>query len=294
VTRSLGRAARAGVLVALVTAVAARRVTRRRARAAAVRAEHVLRAGRPSPPGDVRLSVVVPAYREGDRIAAAVKAIRAELQDLDGGLEIVVVDDGSRDDTAAAARDSGADQVITLPGNRGKGAAVRAGVLAANGRTVAFTDADLAYGPDQLICFLETIESGWDVAVGSRKHEGATALVRARRLREIGGRVINLFTHVVLLGNYRDTQCGLKAFRADVASELFDRARIDGFAFDIELFVMVERNGLALTEVPVAVRNTRASTVRVVRDAARLMRDVLRIRRWARQGVYEVAGLRNS
>src|SRR5213076_2476928 len=160
---------------------------------------------------------------------------------------------------------------------RGKGAAVRAGVLAARGRTVAFTDADLAYGPDQLVGILETVESGWDVAVGSRKHDGATALVRARRLREIGGRVINLLTHVVLLGNYRDTQCGLKAFRADVARVLFERARIDGFAFDIELFVMVECNGLALTEVPVTVRNTTASSVRVARDAARLVRDVFRI-----------------
>src|SRR5207244_4206934 len=100
-------------------------------------------------------------------------------------------------------------------------------------------------------------------------------------------RAINWLTHAVLLGHYRDTQCGLKAFRSDVARLLFTRARIDGFAFDVELFVMAERFGLGVTEVPVRVENTTRSTVKVVRDALRLVRDLFRVRRWARQGLYE-------
>jgi hypothetical protein len=123
--------------------------------------------------------------------------------------------------------------------------------------------------------------------VGSRRNAATTTLVRARRLREVGGRAINWLTHAVLLGHYRDTQCGLKAFRGDVAHILFERAQIDGFAFDVELFVMAERFGLGLTEVPVQVENRTRSTVKVVRDAARLVRDLFRIRRWSRQGRYD-------
>jgi hypothetical protein len=124
---------------------------------------------------------------------------------------------------------------------------------------------------------------------GSRRHDAASTLVRAGRLRELGGRVINWLTYLVLLGAYRDTQCGLKGFRADAARLVFERARIDGFAFDIEIFVIAERNGLALTEVPVRVANTARSTVRPLRDGVGLIRDLFRIRRWARAGAYHGA-----
>jgi putative flippase GtrA len=239
-------------------------------------------------PGDVRLSVVVPAYLEAERIGDTVRRLRAELALVgsDGGLEIVVVDDGSSDDTAGAARRAGADQAIRLPGNQGKGGAVRAGMLAARGRTVAFTDADLAYSPDQVLHLLVEVEQGWDMVVGSRRHTGTTTLVRARRLREVGGRVINVLTTALLLGQYRDTQCGLKAFRSDAARLLFSQTRINGFAFDIELFHLAERYELSVLEVPVRVENSERSTVKVARDALRLMRDLVRVRRWAKQGVY--------
>ena len=237
-----------------------------------------------------RLSVVVPAYRAGAQAGVAVKAIRAQFDDLEGGVEIIVVDDGSDDDTRDAALGARADQVLVHAVNRGKGAAVRTGVLAAHGRTIAFTDADLAYGPDQIAGLLAAVETGADVVVGSRKHDAATDLVRARRLREIGGRVINLLTRIVLLGHYRDTQCGLKAFEANVGKQLFERVSVDGFGFDVELFVMVEQNGLVLREVPVAVRNTTRSTVHVARDATRLVLDLFRIRRRARAGRYRLPG----
>ncbi|HNH37622.1 MAG TPA: glycosyltransferase, partial [Microthrixaceae bacterium] len=166
----------------------------------------------------------------------------------------------------------------------------RAGMLAAEGRTVAFTDADLAYPPEQLLGFLDAIEAGWDVAVGSRQHEGTLTVVRAGRLREVGGRVVNLFTGMVLLGRYRDTQCGLKAMRSDVARLVFAHSRIDGFAFDVELFHLVERYRLTLTEVPVRVVNSSRSTVHVARDALRLLRDLFRVRAFARLGDYELDG----
>lgn len=240
------------------------------------------------PPGDRRLSVVVPAYREADRIGTTVGRLRTELGPaVDGDLEIVVVDDGSGDATADAARTAGADAVVVLPRNRGKGAAVRAGVAVATGRTVAFTDADLSYAPAQVAGLLAEVEDGWDVVVGNRSHTDTATLVRARRVREVGGRLVNLATHVVLLGAYRDTQCGLKAFRSDVARSLFGRSRIDGFAFDVELFHLAERDGLSVREVPVEVANADRSSVRAVRDGLRLGRDLARIVANGRAGRYD-------
>jgi putative flippase GtrA len=244
---------------------------------------------RPPAPGDRRLSVVLPAYREGDRIAEAVRQVGESLADVaaDGGLEVIVVDDGSPDGTADAALAAGADQVVVLPENRGKGAAVRTGVLAARGRTIVFTDADLAYGPDQVRRILDAVEQGWDVAIGDRRHPETRTLTRQSRTRALGSRAINLLVFAVLLGSYRDTQCGLKGFRSDVARFMFTRARSDGFGFDIELLHLVERHQMSLVEVPVEVTNSDRSTVRAARDAVRLIADLVRMRHWAAEGRYE-------
>ena len=110
----------------------------------------------------------------------------------------------------------------------------------------------------------------------------------ARRLREVGGRIVNAFTAFVLLGQYRDTQCGLKAFRSDVGKVIFSHSRIDGFAFDVEVFHLVERYRLTLAEVPVELTNSTRSTVHVVRDTTRLVRDLFRIRSVAHTGGYEL------
>ncbi|MEI7593225.1 MAG: glycosyltransferase [Actinomycetes bacterium] len=274
----------------LLGAVAVTLTNGRRAAHLRVRFDLGQRVDRPPAPGTMRLSVIVPAFREQDQIGDTVRRLRQELAsiDQDGGVEIVVVDDGSGDRTAMQAEAAGADQVVVLPINQGKGAAVRAGMLAAHGRTLAFTDADLSYSPDHLIELLDHVEAGWDVVVGSRRHDDTTTLVRARRIREVGGRAINLLTRIVLLGNYRDTQCGLKAFRSDVASVIFGHSRVDGFAFDVEVFHLVEAYQLSLAEVPVRVVNSSRSSVHVVSDALRTIRDLFRVRRWTRQGYYDL------
>ena len=277
-------------LAAVVVAFLIRLVSYRQPMFDVIRSDQGRDPERGPAPGEVRLSLVIPAYCEEAGIAATVDRVEQALGHLrdEGGFELIVVDDGSPDDTSSAARDAGADVVITLERNQGKGAAVRAGMLAARGRSVAFTDADLSYSPDQVLRLLAALEEGWDVVVGSRKHTSTLTLVETGRLREIGSRVVNALTMFVLLGQYRDTQCGLKAFRSDVARLVFSRTRIDGFAFDIEVFHLCERFRLTLTEVPVEVANSERSTVHVARDTIRLIRDVFRIRSIAHTGGYEI------
>lgn len=239
--------------------------------------------------GTWRLTVVVPAFREAERVGSTVTRIHDELADVaaDGGVEVVVVDDGSGDGTADAALAAGAEQVISLAHNQGKGAAVRAGVLASRGRVVAFTDADLAYEPSHLRELLAAVESGWDVVIGNRRHPDSQ-VARASGLRAAGSRVVNLLSAAVLLAAPLDTQCGLKAFRGDVARAIFARTRIDGFAFDIEVLHLVERGEWSLHEIPVHLDEAGASsTVHLVSDVLRLSLDLARVRRWSTLGVYD-------
>jgi len=275
----------AAKLVGLVLAGAVRFVTYRALLLTDTRRDLLIRRDRPPAPGDHRLTVVMPAYEEGGRVAASVAAVRAALDDID--LEILVADDGSTDDTAQQAEEAGA-RVVRLEHNRGKGAAVRAGMLAATGRTVAFTDVDLAYPPEQLRTLLAGVEDGWDVVVGSRWHSDSQAIARPSLLRQVSSRLFNLLTATVLLGQYRDTQCGCKAFRGDVARTVFEHTRIDGFAFDVEVLHLVERYRLSLSEVPVRVSDGGSSTVRVGSVAIRMIRDLFRIRRWGSEGAYEL------
>lgn len=233
--------------------------------------------------GAVRLSVIVPAKDEAGRIAETVRRLRSELDDLEP--EVVVVDDGSSDGTAEAAVGAGAT-VLRHDENRGKGAAVRTGVQAARGRTIAFLDADLAYAPAQLRPLVASIEDGWDVAVGDRFHPDSVVEGRTR-LRFLAGRMFNALTATVLLGQYRDTQCGCKAFRADVARSLFGRTKLDRFAFDVEVFHLIERDRFSLVALPVTLHELGGSSVRVVRASLEMMRDLIRVRRWSRLGMYD-------
>ncbi|MCP5034823.1 MAG: glycosyltransferase [Actinomycetia bacterium] len=252
-----------------------------------VRRDLAQRLIRPPSVGKLRLSVIIPAYEEETLIGGTIEAVRGGLGKAleSDDFELIVVDDGSPDRTSDIAGAAGA-RVVPMETNQGKGAAVRAGVAAAEGRTVVFTDADLAYPPHLIVDVMEQVEQGWDVVVGSRRHDDTNTLVRARRVRELGGRAISLLTQIVLLGNFRDTQCGLKGFRGDIAKTIFARSRIDGFAFDVEIFLIAEQDRLSLTEIPVAVTNRSGSSVRIVGDTIGLLVDLFRIRRWAGGGRY--------
>lgn len=241
-------------------------------------------------PAGVGLSVVLPAFREAGVIGDTLAALRDGLSGVVPGdvLELIVVDDGSDDATVERARAAGADQVIALGGNRGKGAAVRTGMLAASGEVVVFTDADLQYPPDRITAVLARLEGETGAVIARRERSGEAPL------RRLGTYAVSRLARILVLnpaGAARylgaDTQCGLKAFRRPVAQEVFGRCRVDRFGFDVEVLAL-----LALLGVPTAVETVaataapRRSSVRVLRDGAAILRDLLRIRRWLRRGVY--------
>lgn len=236
----------------------------------------------------MRFSVVVPAYQEAGRIGDTVTALRAALAgvDADGGAEIVVVDDGSADGTAGAARAAGADVVVELGLNCGKGAAVRAGMRASSGEVVAFTDADLAYAPDQLVGLLGEVERGSDLAVGDRRHPESVAVTAPSGLRRAGSLAVGLLRGMLRLGRGRDTQCGLKAFSRPAAGAVLEASVMDRFSFDVEVLFLADRLGMEVRQVPVEVVNSDVSSVRVVSDGWELALDMIRIRTRALLGRY--------
>ena len=236
------------------------------------------------------VSVVLPAYQAAHLVGAAVTEIGAALrrtEALDGRLEIVVVDDGSSDGTAEAARRAGADVVVSSEANRGKGAAVRTGMLAASGRLRLFTDVDLAYPPGQLNSLIDALERGADVALGNRRHAEALTISPASPTRALASRMFNVFTRLVLLRRYRDTQCGFKGFTAEAAQRIFSRSVIDGFAFDVEVLYLVEHLELRAAEVPVAVDHSADTTVRLAAQSLKVVADIWRIRHRAAAGEYD-------
>ncbi len=215
----------------------------------------------PSSRGRPWLSVVIPAYNEERRLPATLSTVIAHLRSRGRPFEVIVADDGSRAPEV---------QVLRLP-HRGKGAAVRAGVLACHGDLVLVTDADLSTPIEELDRLLEALE-GCAVAVGSRYVAGARVEVAQRLGRRLLGRAFNLLVRALVLPGVRDTQCGAKLFRRDVALAVFEGCRSDGFAFDVEVLALTRSLGHLLVEVPVAWRNSPESRVRPLVDVPRMLR----------------------
>ena len=215
-----------------------------------------------------------------------VARLRNELSVVDPQLQVIVSDDGSTDGTAYAAEAAGADEVLHLP-HLGKGAAVRAGMAAATGRTRAFVDADLAYQPEQLVALVERVEQGADVAAGSRRHSSSAVVVPPSPGRRVASAGFAALTRVLQLDGITDTQAGIKAFSDEAARAIFQRAQVDGFAFDVEIFVIARALDLKVVEVPVQLRATPESSVHLGRHAPEMVRDLLRIRARARSGQYQ-------
>ncbi len=230
-----------------------------------------------------RLSVVIPAFNEERRIGTTVERVAAYLAAQPYAAELVVVDDGSTDLTvprAEAALGGGPPyRLLSRAVNRGKGAAVRDGVLASAGEFILFTDADLSTPVEELDKFWPEVEAGADVVIGSRALAGSDVQVRQAALRETMGKAFNLFVRLLVMTGFPDTQCGFKLFRAGPAKDVFSRTRIDGFSFDVEVLWLCRKLGYRVRQVPVVWRNSPDSRVRLVLSSLEMLRDLWRIRR---------------
>ncbi|MDQ6892499.1 MAG: glycosyltransferase family 2 protein [Acidobacteriota bacterium] len=243
-------------------------------------------------------SLVIPAYNERDRIAASLDAIALWRQARPGGWdwEVLLVDDGSADGTAQVARAAAGRaglplQIHSLPRNRGKGAAIRMGVLASRGDPILVSDADLST-PLSEVEKLATQLPTHSIAVGSRAIDADLVRKKQPLHRRAFGKVGNLLVRVFAVNSIRDTQCGFKLFRGDVARELFRDAKVERFAYDMEILHLAQRRGFTIAEVPVLWFNAPGSKVSVLRDTLPTLRDLLRIR-WIHRRERPAAGSRS-
>src|SRR5215213_6565051 len=242
------------------------------------------------------LSVVIPAYNESARLEKTLRAVVDYLRQSLPKAEVIVVDDGSSDQTAALARQVFNESrdlrtsVISYKSNLGKGRAVRLGLLAARGDVALFSDADLSTPFSEAPKLIEPIVNGpCDVTFGSRALDRQLIGVHQSWRREQGGRVFNLVVRLATGMPFWDTQCGFKAFRMSVCRPLVEAATVDRFGFDVELLYLAFRAGLNLKEIPVRWDHNEGSKVTLFSDSFKMVNEVNLIRQQARRGVYDSA-----
>lgn len=223
--------------------------------------------------------MVVPAYDEGARIEPSLRRILDYLRATGRRFELLVVDDGSRDDTVGVAQAIGAPEILVLRHlvNRGKGAALRTGALASQGARVLLTDADLSTPIEDLERLEPHLEEA-ELVLGSRAVAEADITERQPFYRELMGKVFNLLVRLAGVRGIRDTQCGFKLLDGEAARRLFADLTIDRFAYDVELVWLARRRGLRVKEVGVRWADSPDSRVHPVRDSLSMLRDVIRFR----------------
>ncbi len=240
------------------------------------------------------VSIVIPAYNESSRLSQPLGAILSFIEKNKLEAEVIVVDDGSSDDTsevatrAFAAAPGVASQVIRYEPNRGKGFAVKTGLLAAKADIALFSDADLSTPIEEMSKLVDPIKAGeYDVTFGSRAIDRTLIGTHQPWQREQGGRVMNLIIKTMSGLRFHDTQCGFKAFNMVKFRPLLDLMQIDRFGFDVEFLFVAQHNGLRLAEIPVRWNDVEGSKVSVLRDTRRMISELNQIRRNARRGDYK-------
>jgi dolichyl-phosphate beta-glucosyltransferase len=236
-------------------------------------------------------SIVVPCYNESARVGSSLEKIVSYTQTRGWNAEILVVNDGSRDDTPEVVRSIAKRhsniRLIENPGNRGKGYSVRNGVLNAVGEVILFTDADLSSPIEESEKLFGALQAGADVALGSRWLRSELQTYRQPVYRQLLGRMFNLALRLILGLNFKDTQCGFKAFTRDAAQVIFPRQHIDRWGFDPEILYLARKFKLRAVEVPVSWAHDHRSKINPVLDGAKMFWEMLRIRANDFAGRYE-------
>ncbi len=229
---------------------------------------------------------MLPCFRGAGHARRSADRLAELLGETFGSYEVVVVDDGGGDFDASWPEE-GPVRLIRLPVNRGKGAAVRAGMLASHGRVRVFTDVDLPFGLEPIVASARFItERGFHLAIGDRTLPGSSYSADVGWRRRIASGMFSKLVGVFVTGGFFDTQCGFKALRGDVAQAIFRMSRIDRYAFDVELLYLALVYRTDIKRVPVQLRNNETSVVRLLRDSLRMLADIARIRLLAFRGAY--------
>ncbi|NIA15074.1 MAG: glycosyltransferase [Nitrospiraceae bacterium] len=230
----------------------------------------------------------MPTYNEQARVGDSLRKAQDYLGAQPYDSEILVVDDGSEDGTVALVQESfPAVRLVTYRPNRGKGYAVKAGMLAAQGDFRAFYDADASTPIEEVGKLWPLFGAGADIIIGSRSLPTSDVAVRQHRLRETMGRAFNLILKTVLGETFIDTQCGFKAFTAAATGVVFPRQRLDGFSFDAELLYIARKHALRIEEIPVRWINSPHSRVKILTHSTQMFLDLFQIRRHDRRGEYD-------
>ncbi len=239
-------------------------------------------------------SIVIPAYNESARLAASLDQVLAYVHAQAWDAEVVVVNDGSRDNTAEIIREFAAkDPIVKLlenPGNRGKGYSVRNGMLHAQGRILLFSDADLSAPIEEAPKLLQALEAGADIAIGSRWLRAETQTHRQPLHRQLFGRIFNLLLRMSLGLQFADTQCGFKAFKRSAAQAIFPLQKIERWGFDPEILFLARKMGLKVAEIPVAWGHSGGARINPLVDGAKMFQEMLRVRWYSITREYDAAG----
>ncbi len=240
-------------------------------------------------------SIIIPAYNESDRLRPTLDELLRHFERRNLDVEILVVDDGSRDDTRDIVREyARAHSQVALvenPGNRGKGYSVRNGMLHARGDICLFTDADLSSPIGEAEKLFDAIAGGADIAIGSRWLRADLQTERQPLYRQLFGRIYNIVLRIFLGLNFADTQCGFKAFRREAAHRIFPLQRIERWGFDPEILFLARRLGFSVKEVPVVWAHSEGTRLSPFRDGVRMFGEVLRIRWNSIVGAYTSAAV---
>jgi glycosyltransferase involved in cell wall biosynthesis len=234
------------------------------------------------------LSIIVPAYNEEHRLPTTLEKARQFLEKQAYPVEVLVVENGSQDRTYQIAAEfaQGHPRFYAVQENeRGKGRAVKRGMLQACGQYRFMCDADLSMPIDEINRFLPPLQEDFDIAIGSREAPGAVRYDEPV-YRHLGGRLINLTIRLLALPGMHDTQCGFKCFRAEVAQDLFASLTLAGWSFDIELLYIARKRGYRITEIPIPWYFMAESKIDLIQDTFKMVLDILKIRRNDRNGLY--------